>query len=185
MNVSAVVVHIPVLNVFMPGPLFIASGTQDSPQERRSLEWLLVLWAPSQEKDMLKNDMLFSLAPSPVSLAAMLPLWRVYPSRKAVRYLEERFREGFHIPAEGTLITTSPPNQKSVREMLHITQKKIEKECDLGRVTDLFPHPPFNKFIVSLLRIIPQKVLGEFHMIHNLSYPKGGSVNNIISQEKC
>ena len=33
--------------------------------------------------------------------------------------------------------------------------------------------------------MVPKKVLGEFHLIHHLSYPAGESVNDKMSQELC
>nr|XP_034972425.1 uncharacterized protein LOC118085646 [Zootoca vivipara] len=77
------------------------------------------------------------------------------------------------------------PNQKSVREMPHIAERKISKERLLGRVAGPFTEPPLPGLIVSPLGIVPKKVPGEFRLIHNLSYPKGGSVNDAIPREQC
>ena len=42
---------------------------------------------------------------------------------------------------------------------------------------------PRTPFCVSPLGVVPKKNLGEFRLIHHLSYPKGSSVNNGIPLE--
>ena len=39
--------------------------------------------------------------------------------------------------------------------------------------------------MVSPLGVIPKKQLGEYRMIHHLSFPCGGSVNDFIPSELC
>ena len=43
--------------------------------------------------------------------------------------------------------------------------------------------PPLSPFRVSPLGVIPKKTPSEFRLIHHLSYPKGSSVNDVISPE--
>ncbi|XP_077790723.1 uncharacterized protein LOC144328926 [Podarcis muralis] len=78
-----------------------------------------------------------------------------------------------------------PPNQKSVLEMPDIALKKIQKEIAAGRVAGPFATPPIAGLHISPLGIVPKKAPGEFRMIHNLSYPKGSSVNDAIPHEMC
>ena len=54
-----------------------------------------------------------------------------------------------------------------------------------GRVLGPFKHPPFDNFRVSPLVVIPKKQPGEYRMIHHLSFPNGGSVNDFIPSEFC
>ncbi|VDI00834.1 Hypothetical predicted protein [Mytilus galloprovincialis] len=46
-----------------------------------------------------------------------------------------------------------------------------------GRIKGPFDEPPFDKFICSPLGLIPKKESGSFRLIHDLSFPKGDSVN--------
>lgn len=39
--------------------------------------------------------------------------------------------------------------------------------------------------VVSPLGVVPKKELGKFRLIHHLSFPKGGSVNDAIDQGEC
>ena len=54
-----------------------------------------------------------------------------------------------------------------------------------GRVLGPFKHPPFDNFRVSPLGVIPKKQPGKYRMIHHLSFPHGGSVNDFIPSESC
>lgn len=62
---------------------------------------------------------------------------------------------------------------------------KITKECQEGRVLDPFPSPLVPNLWISPLRMVPKKVAGEFCLIHHLSFPKSGSVNDAILDYLC
>ena len=49
-----------------------------------------------------------------------------------------------------------------------------------GRVKGPFDKPPFQNFMCSLLGLVPKKEEGSFRLIHDLSFPKGDSVNSFI-----
>lgn len=109
----------------------------------------------------------------------------LYPNRKATRYLWDGFPLGFRIPVSFTPSSGNPPNQKSVKDMPEIAKKKIFKEIAAGRVAGPFMEPPFEGLHISPLGIVPKKAPGEFCIIHNLSYPRGTSVNDATPQELC
>ena len=48
-----------------------------------------------------------------------------------------------------------------------------------------FVQPPFYNLKVSPLGVIPKKQPGESRMIHHLSFPYGGSVNDFFPAELC
>ena len=56
-------------------------------------------------------------------------------------------------------------------------------ECQANRFAGPFDHPPFVKFCVSPLTVVPKKALGEYRLIHHLSFPCGDSVNDGIAPE--
>ena len=60
---------------------------------------------------------------------------------------------------------------------------KLEKQIALGRIAAPFKSPPFKKFQVSPLAVIPKRSPGQNRLIHNLSAPLGDSVNSGIPQE--
>ena len=57
---------------------------------------------------------------------------------------------------------------------------KLQKELGAGQLARPFSSPPFQNFRVSPLGLVPKKQLGEFRMIHHLSFPKGTSLNDGI-----
>ena len=61
----------------------------------------------------------------------------------------------------------------------------IASELKLGRIAGPFSAPPFEDFVISPLGLIPKKEPGAFRLIHDLSFPKGDSVNSGIPREYC
>lgn len=45
-----------------------------------------------------------------------------------------------------------------------------------------FPMPPIGDLVVSLLGVVLKKEPNKFRLIHHLSFPKGGSVNDAIDR---
>ena len=74
-------------------------------------------------------------------------------------------------------------NHKSARDDIATLKMKIQKELDAGRVAGPFDKLPLPNFQVSPLGLVPKKVPGEFRVIHDLSYPKGDSINSTVSKE--
>ena len=58
---------------------------------------------------------------------------------------------------------------------------KISKELDAHRLAGAFSSPPFPVFRISPLSLVPKKGEGKFRLIHDLSFPKGSSLNDRIS----
>ena len=66
-----------------------------------------------------------------------------------------------------------------------MVDQKLAKEIQEGRIMGLFAEPPLPNLKISPLGVIPNKVQGEFRMIHHLSFPFGDSVNDFIPPEFC
>nr|XP_034965330.1 uncharacterized protein LOC118082278 isoform X1 [Zootoca vivipara] len=131
------------------------------------------------------TNLSLSMAFSPIKLQPLKSLLQLYPNRQAAKYLGDGFCKGFRIPVTIPPTSGDPPNQKSVREMPDVARKKINKEIRANRIAGPFPFPPMQDLHVSPLGIVPKKNPGEFRLIHNLSHPKGFSVNDGIPQELC
>ena len=58
--------------------------------------------------------------------------------------------------------------------------QKIQAEIDAGRVQGPFNQPPLPNLALSPIGLVPKKILGEFRLIHHLSYPARTSVNDGI-----
>ena len=122
--------------------------------------------------------------PTPISVTRLSSLLNGYDTEKKNRLIQG-FSFGFNIPST---ILMDPEkngytNHKST--MLHpeVTQKKLDIELELGRIAGPFKHPPLEKMVFSPLGIVPKKNSGEFRLIHDLSFPKGDSVNSHIDPQ--
>ncbi|KAM4031880.1 uncharacterized protein ACNLHF_019256 [Anomaloglossus baeobatrachus] len=73
-------------------------------------------------------------------------------------------------------------NLKSANDFHHVLLQKLENELSEGRIRGPFSSPPFFNLRVSPLGVVPKKEPGKFRLIQHLSYPKGSSVNDGISE---
>ena len=60
-----------------------------------------------------------------------------------------------------------PRNHKSARQNVPLVSAKIDKELAAGRLAGPFHLPPFSKFVVSPLGLVPKKDGGQ-RLIHDL-----------------
>lgn len=115
----------------------------------------------------------------------MRPFLSRYPDRAAAAILEAGFTSGFRIPC--SLATTPPEAQNLKSAMQHpaVVSEKLGKEVSLGRMAGPFKELPLPDLVVSPLGVVPKKKPNKFRLIHHLSFPKGGSVNDAIAPEEC
>lgn len=100
--------------------------------------------------------------------------------------LFEGFSDGFRIPSVSDFsLPFIYDNQKSIYANHIVVYNKIEKKIILGRVAGPFDGPPFPNLGLSPLGLVPKKEPGSVRLIHNLSLPKGCSVNAGIDPELC
>jgi hypothetical protein len=85
-----------------------------------------------------------------------------------------------HQTSEATLEKHGYTNHKSVATNPEIVSAKLAKEIALNRMAGPFHQPPLNNMVVSPIGLVPKKDSGEFRLIHDLSFPKGNSVNSNI-----
>ena len=97
------------------------------------------------------------------------------------------FTYGFHIPFSGSSQShnSHPRNHPSVLDNAALVDKMIKSELELGRIAGPFSFVPLNNFVISPLGLIPKKEVGSFRLIHDLSFPKGNSINFGIPREFC
>ena len=120
--------------------------------------------------------------PTPVSPLVLSQFLQGYDPGLS-RYLIQGFSRGFALGCLGVppIASKSPKNLPSALQHPHVIKSKIDKELSSGRILGPFISPPaIYNYRVSPLGVVPKKVLGEFRMIHHLSYPAGLSVNDFI-----
>ena len=98
--------------------------------------------------------------------------------------LVQGFTFGFHIPSTKSIQSDHfiyVNNHASSLANSAFTTVKLEHEVAMGRIEGPFLTPTPN-VVLSPLGIAPKKVPGEFRLIHDLSFPKGDSVNSHIDR---
>ena len=98
-------------------------------------------------------------------------------------FLFHGFKKGFSIHFEGIHFSGDSNNLISAIENPSVVDAKIAKELEAHRLAGPFHNPPLTPFCVSPLGVVPKKNLGEFRLIHHLSFPKGSSINDGIPLE--
>ena len=116
---------------------------------------------------------------TPINPKALKVLLQGYPEEEK-DYLIDGFTHGFCIPFNGPIPPLCQKNLPSATKHPQVIQNKLDKEIAKGRIGGPFHHPPFSKFIVSPVGVVPKKTPGEFRVIHHESYPTGSSVNDGI-----
>ena len=79
--------------------------------------------------------------------------------------------------------TCMSKNHKFAIENPGKAYEKLAKESLLNRIAGPFKAPPLKNLVCSPLGLVPKNVPVKFRLIHDLSYPKGNSVNSLIPQE--
>ena len=122
------------------------------------------------------------IAPIHVDKLSELLIGSDYPTADTYG-LVNGFRNGFCIPFCGVLPQLSPCNHPSVNSNSHIVSDMLKSEISLGRIAGPFLLPPFDDFVVSPLGLVPKRESGSFRLIHDLSFPRGDSINSGIPRE--
>jgi hypothetical protein len=100
-----------------------------------------------------------------------------------IPFLVSGFHEGFPLHYTGSCWSFLSKNLLSALSNPLAVDAKICKELAASCLAGPFIDPPFQEFRVSPLGIVPNKVPGQFRLIHHLSYPHRVSVNDGIAEE--
>lgn len=68
-------------------------------------------------------------------------------------------------------------NLQSTKLHPNVVSEKLRNKIS---VVGPFSSPPLVDLVISPLGVVPKKEPNKFHLIHHLSYSKGGSVNYAI-----
>lgn len=98
-------------------------------------------------------------------------------------FLISGFKYGFGVNFFGEQSSYESFNFKSAYDYPDVVRAKLRKELEAGRISGLFPVPPFPAFRTSPLGVVPKKTPSEYRLIHHLSYPPGRSVDDFIPKE--
>jgi hypothetical protein len=90
------------------------------------------------------------------------------------------FKYGFPLHFKGACSSFFANNLVSAQQNPEIVSAKPFKECQANRLAGPFDHPPFVKFCVSPLGVVPKKAPGVYHLIHHLSFPSGDWLMTVL-----
>ena len=95
--------------------------------------------------------------------------------------LVEGFSSGFLIHYNGPNQEVAAQSHISVAKKISVVHAKLEKVLKMNRIAGPFEEPPLDNLRISPLGCVPKKEQNS--IIHDLSYPKGNSINAFIPQE--
>ena len=122
--------------------------------------------------------------PAPVK-AKSLEVYLTGYQEASRKHLLAGFSHGFRLHFQGPQEGLCSNNLVSASEHASIVDQKLAKEIQAGRIIRPFEKPPLHNLKVSPLGVTPKKVQSEYRMIHHLSFPFGGPVNDFIPPEFC
>ena len=138
------------------------------------------------------------LLPTPINLNRLEPYLNGYFA-DIISTLVSGFTNGLVLHFSGVVNTQEGKNLPSALANPTVVDQKRAKELSALRLagpftaTPFYCHAillpchftamPFHSFRVSLLGLVSKKTIGEFRLIHHLSFPHGSSVNDGIATE--
>ena len=93
------------------------------------------------------------------------------------------FTNGFSLHYDGPHNFRTSGNHRSALQAQSVVDDKLLKEISFGRIAGPFTKPPFTDFHSSPRGLIPKLDLGKFRLIHDLSFPRGDSINFHTSKQ--
>ena len=107
------------------------------------------------------------------------------PDKEFVNKIVTDVAQGVRIGYTGPRESRTCVNWPSVQQFEPQVRASIEKDVSLGRKLGPFLCPPCADFIASPLGAFQKRSSGKVRVVHDLSYPRGRSVNDFVSREEC
>ena len=109
-------------------------------------------------------------------------VWNFLEGYEHRKWIANGFRDGFRIRLSKSI--TKIHQYKTVKlENKRELVKKLNVELENGRILGPYASVPTENMVISPLYVIPKSTPGKFRLIHNLSYPRGASVNDHINDD--
>ena len=140
---------------------------------------------PSCPAIALSSDSPVGLDLTPVNVDRLALLLADHPDSSFAVYVVSRMRYGFSVgynaPASCSASSVTSSNHPSALKNVEFVSSYLERCCAMGETAGPFREPPFPTMHFSGVGVVPKKN-GKLRLIHNLSSPEGGSVNDGISR---
>ena len=129
------------------------------------------------------STQLYSLGRFPLIIKNVEKALFKYPQPDIAKELIQGFKYGFKLQYTSPRQLFEINMKEIVGEKAVVANDKIYKEIKLGRIAGPFHFPPFPTLRISSISVIPKRSSSEYRLIHNLSFPENGSVNDFIDKE--
>ena len=123
--------------------------------------------------------------PTPIKFATLDHMLSQYPVLADASFLREGFSKGFCIGYSGPRQSRVAGCLSSASANMLVVRNMLAQEIKLGRIAGPFKVMPFRNLQCSPIGLVPKKEPNSFRLIHHLSFPAGGSINDFISKDKC
>ena len=138
---------------------------------------------PRPNTDPRANHPMYNTSSIPVKSNLNLYAWQSYlcdyPDPLLTQTLSNIIQFGANIGFSGSRhLTQLCSNLQSAHDHSNAVQLDISKQLASGRLLGPFPKPPLPHFRSSPLGAVTRKRSSKVRRIHNLSWPRGSSVNN-------
>ena len=123
--------------------------------------------------------------PTPIRIGVLASWLSIYPNRDDAALLLNGFSKGFSLQYGGPRIRRDSHCLLSAVQHPNIVKRKLAEELSLGRVAGPFVDRPLPNLQCSPIGLVPKHEPNSFRLIHHLSFPHGGSINDFIDREQC
>ena len=107
-----------------------------------------------------------------------------HPDKDFVNRVIKNVTEGVRIGYTGPQETRVCKNWPSAAKLEAHVQASIEKDISLGRKLGPFSRPPCATYVASPLGAFQKRSSAKVRVVHDLSYPRGRSINDFIPPEE-
>ena len=131
---------------------------------------------------------MYSLS-EPLSVTPLhMDIWIKFLTDSAIddgSWVVEGLKHGFLLGISSASTISAKRNCPSDYEHPEIINNYLQEELRAGSMAGPIPAPPIQNFQINRFGVIPKSTPGKFRLITDLSFPKKGSVNNLISDNEA
>ena len=112
---------------------------------------------------------------------------RFHPDQTFATLVLQGIEHGFNVGFDHTSsLHSASSNMQSARSHTEVVSQYVEGEVAVGRIFGPFPRNAIPGLHINRMGVIPKgHVPGRWHLITDLSYPEGASVNDGIDPQLC
>ena len=126
--------------------------------------------------------------PEPLSVTPLhIDIWIKFLMDSAIddgSWVVESLKHGFLLGISSASSISAKRNCPSAYEHPEIINNNLQEELQAGSMTGTFPAPPIQNLQINHFGVIPKSTPGKFRLITDLSFPKKGTFNNLISDNE-